>query len=50
VFTFGGPDLVLEPGQAVTVPMWLHLPESGRFEFQCIWFCEPQVSPRCCPF
>lgn len=44
VFAFADADLVLEPGQSVTMPMWLHLREAGRFDFQCIWFCEPQVS------
>jgi hypothetical protein len=44
VFAFADAELVLEPGQSVTVPMWLHLLEAGRFDFQCIWFCEPQVS------
>lgn len=43
VFAFADADMVLEPGQSVTVPMWLHLQEAGRFEFQCVWFCEPQV-------
>jgi hypothetical protein len=52
VFAFADGELVLEPGQSVTGPMWLHLLEAGRFDFQCIWFCEPQVSlcilTRCC--
>jgi hypothetical protein len=49
VFQFADPGLVLQPGEAVTLPMWLHLPAAasvaagGRFEFQAAWFCEPQV-------
>jgi hypothetical protein len=45
VFQIGGADLVLEPGQSVVVPMWVHVQQQpGRFVFQCAWFCEPQVS------
>jgi len=45
VFQVGSRDLVLQPGAAVVVPLWLHVPrQPGRFDFQCVWFCEPQVS------
>jgi hypothetical protein len=48
VFQIGGPDLVLEPGQGLTVPMWVHVQQQpGRFVFHCAWFCEPQVRQMC---
>lgn len=43
VFQIGAEDMVLQPGQSLSIPMWVHVEQSGRFSFQCAWFCEPQV-------
>lgn len=44
LFALGGADTVLQPGEALALPLWLHLPpHAGCFEFQAAWFCEPQV-------
>eukprot|EP00877_Chromochloris_zofingiensis_P003658 jgi/Chrzof1/13293/Cz07g27240.t1 len=43
MFPVGHPGLQLEPGGSFTWPMWIYAQQAGTMQFQCVWFCEPQI-------
>lgn len=48
MFPVGHPGLQLEPGGSFTWPMWIYAQQAGTMQFQCVWFCEPQVRAAVC--